>query len=524
MDYNNVASLLHEYNHFIIEEDWEKSRKDHPDFPQLNAFSDIFNQYAIDNYIAQVPLDLFDELPHAFIGLVTQNENIETVLIKKLNDEDVKLISFDKSITIDKSKFLNIWNGYILVIEENENPVNISSQKKNFNFFSILLIGILFVSIFLSNYFFNFLNVASESLIILNSLGFFLSYLAIKESFGFGNKHLFRVCSAIKNGNCNQVIKSTNANLLYNITYSDLSFVFYIYSFISSFFISKFPLLLSLNILFIPFSLITIILSILQQKFNIKKWCILCLGISLVTLFQSIVLFLISNYKLNINLEYSILSFFVFITIFTVWFFFKPLLVNYSELIFEKYQRGEIYKDKEVFNLYFRKNTVIPENDFSMLTLIKLNEANSSFNLVLVLSLSCEYCKSEYKKFRELMFYYDKKVNFIIVFNFNIDEIDNEMISVAENLYLLKDNPKIGTKAMDDFFIKNKSPNEWLQKWKQTSNSKLNFTHNNIEILNKNNISDTPCILINNRLYPKEYKIEDIKYFLNSIINTETIN
>ena len=67
---------------------------------------------------------------------------------------------------------------------------------------------------------------------MINGIGLSLSFLAIKESFGFGNKHLFRVCSAIKNGNCNQVIKSNNAILFFGITYSDLSFVFYIYSFI----------------------------------------------------------------------------------------------------------------------------------------------------------------------------------------------------------------------------------------------------------------------------------------------------
>ncbi len=518
MDYNNVNSLLKEYNHFIFEEDWEKSTKDHPDFPQLNAYSDIFNQYAIDNYFAQVPHHYFDELPSTFIGLVSQNESIETVIIKKINNDEVKLIYFDNSTTLNKTNFLNKWNGYILVIEENEKQLNISEAKKKLNFFPYILYSSTSLLFLLTNYFFNFLNIISLSLISVNFIGLFLSYLAIKESFGFGNKHLFRVCSAIKNGNCNQVIKSNNANLFFNITYSDLTFVFYFYSLIISFFISKFPLLISLNILFIPISLVIILYSIYQQKISIKKWCILCLGISLTTIFQSIVLIYFSNKSL-INLKYGVFSLFIFCSILLLYLLLKPILSNYSELIFEKYQRGAIYKDKEVFNLYFERNTFVLENDYPLLSFIKLNEINSTFNLSLVLSLNCEYCKSEYKKFRELMFYYDKKINFNILFNFDTNEIDNNLILVVKNLYDKKDNVSMCIKAMDDFFINNDSPIEWLKKWKNEEKISYEVAYKNIEILNKNNITDTPCVLINNRLYPKEYKIEDIRYFLNSFIS-----
>ena len=122
------------------------------------------------------------------------------------------------------------------------------------------------------------------------------------------------------------------------------------------------------------------------------------------------------------------------------------------------------------------------------------------------------------------MFYYDKKVQFNIIFNFDLNEIEKEMLLIAENIYLLKDNPNIVIKALDDYFIKNDSPTHWLKKWRKDDNLHSKITYNNIDILNNNNITDTPCILINNRLYPKEYKIEDIKYFLNSLISSETDN
>ena len=62
-------------------------------------------------------------------------------------------------------------------------------------------------------------------------------------------------------------------------------------------------------------------------------------------------------------------------------------------------------------------------------------------------------------------------------------------------------------------------PISYLKKWKNEENKSDNVANKNIEILNNNNITDTPCVLINNRLYPKEYKIEDIRYFLNSLIS-----
>ncbi len=515
MDYKNVSSLLIEYNCFIIEEDWSKSSKDHPDFPEINAFADIFNQFAIDNYIAQVPLDYFEDLPYTFLGLVSHDENIETAIIKKINNEEVKLVFFDNEIIIKKSNFLKIWNGYILVIEENDYPVNISEKKKKFNFIAQISFVITILTFLISNYFFNVLKIKSIFLVSVNAIGLFLSFLAVKESFGFGNKYLFRVCSALKNGNCNQVIKSQNAHVFLSLTYSDLSFVYYFSSFFISIFFSKFPELITLNILLIPISLTTILFSIFQQKLVLKKWCALCLGISFITLLQSVIII----YNINFNLKFGVFSLFIFSGVLNLYLLVKPLLNNYSELMFEKYQRGTIYKDKEVFNLYFERSSLIPENEFSSLTFIKLNNSKTFFNLTIVLSLNCDFCKSEYKKFKELMFYYDKKINFNVLFNFDRNEIDNNLILVVENLYHIKDNVSMSLKAVDDFFINNTSPIEWLKKWKNEENMSDNVAYKNIEILNNNNITDTPCVLINNRLYPKEYKIEDIRYFLNSLIS-----
>ena len=522
MNYKLILSILKEQNYFIIEGDWERSVKDHPDFPQLNAIADILSQYGIDNYIAQVPQELFDDLPDIFIGIVSYDNHLESAVINKINAEKIKISFFDSAMNVDKQEFLKIWNGYTLVIEENEKKQLIQTTKtESHNHFPFFILGFLFISFLISNYFFNFLNSFSVSLLIVNGLGLFLSYLAIKESIGFSNKYLFKVCSTIKNGNCNQVIKSNNANLFYGMTYSDFSFIFFTYSFFITFFIKNYSVLLSLNIFFLPISIITIIFTIYQQKFVLKKWCLLCLGISVLVLTQSIIIIVFSGFQNAFNIHSFFLLTFVFLFITTLWYFLKPQFNRLSELMFEKYQRGEIYKDKEVFDLYFIRSAVILKRDFENLLPIKLNFAENHDTLTLILSPNCDYCKYEYLNLKKILFYFKHKINISVIFNFDKSEVDENIIELTEILYNLKDDIGKSTEALDDFLIKNFSAKKWLKKWKPLNPILTEITSNNIEILKENNITDSPCLLFNNRLYPKEYKIEDIKYFLNGIINTD---
>lgn len=511
MNYKNVSILLKEYNYVIMEEDWINSTKDHPDFPQINAFVDILSEYAIPSYIAKVPLSLYKELPNTFIGLVTQDGQPETVIVTKLLNSKTKLTFYNNTIIINQADFVNIWDGYILVIEENEKPANVS-YTKHYSRNIVNILPVFLLSIFcISSYFYCYIDWSSLLLIAINSIGLFLSYLALKESFGFGNKSLFIVCSSIKNGNCNQVIKSSNATLLFGVTYSDLSFVFFTYSFLISFFALTFPYFLLFNILLIPFLFIIVLYSIYQQKFIIKQWCILCLGISFVSITQALILVL--NFDFYFNFQYVVLSLIILSSILILWMAIKPIISHYSELIFEKYQRDKIYKNEEVFGLYFMRSSRISNEDFQKLSAINLNNVNTPLSLTIILSLNCEYCKFEYAKFRKLMFYHDKTIGFNILFDFNLDQIETSLISVLENLYLLNKTNMV-VQALDDFFIGNKSTNDWLKKWGQQKNFHSSLIYNNIKILNMNKITDTPCMLINNCLYPKEYKIEDVRYFL----------
>ncbi|WGH75238.1 vitamin K epoxide reductase family protein [Tenacibaculum tangerinum] len=519
MDYHKITTLLKEYNYFIIKEDWDKSVKDHPDFPQLNSIADIFNQYGIDNYIAQVPKELFDDLPEIFIGMVDFDGSIETLIVNISDKSSINLIFFDSVSQVTKDEFLRIWNGYILVIEENEQTIDTPKKIIDFKpYFSKLLLLLVFISFSIMGYYFNFLNYKSASLLFINSLGIFLSFLAVKESLGFGNKHTFKVCSTIKNGNCNQVIKSESAHLFLGITYSDLSLIFFLFSFIISLFVKNHPEVLSLNFVILPLTIGVIILSIYQQKNILKKWCIICLGISFLALIQSLII--ISSFEVNIITSFRSLffSFFIYLLVFTLFYNVKPLLNKLSDLTFEKYQRGEIYKNKEVFDLFSKNEILIPKKDYEDLFSIKLNNIESKNTLTLVLSLDCSYCKSVYNSFRNLFFYYKNKVNFKVIFNFEKDKMDEHNIEIINRIYSFRHDVKKATQSLDEFLLMNYTSHKWLRKWKKKDSSFTEKILKNIEILESNNLTDTPCLLINNRLCPKEYRVEDIKYFLNSII------
>lgn len=513
--YKHIVDILKSHNYFILKEDWVSSSRQHPDFPQINAIAEIFNYYGIENFIAQVPNNLLESLPKKFISLLHINGIPETVLIDQTNEEKVGVMYFDgKYEKFDRQKFLKKWSGYLINIEDADEPIKISTKKHNFQNLFLWLILLALVPVFmyitLSNTIFN----SKSFLLFLSSLiGVFINFFALKESLGFNNKIVNRVCSSLKKGNCNQVLRSNHSFIFKNISLSDLSFSYFLYSIIVSLFVFKFPELITIHVISLPFAMLLIGKAIYLQWAVIKKWCLLCIGISLIVLIQTVIL--VSEYRYEITFSGFIFGSAVFLSILLTLLLIKIPLLQYSDLIFERFQTGEIYKNSEVFFSYLNSQKKIDLFDFEQLKKLNLNELESEINLTFILSTDCDYCKGEYLKVKKLLSYFKNRVRFNLVFDINITDDKPKTREFIERLYQIKkDKPKL-LNALDDYFIKNYTASKLINKWGSDDQDFYNVVSSNSKILNKYGINDTPCLLINNQLYPKDYKIEDVKYFIN---------
>ena len=73
--------------------------------------------------------------------------------------------------------------------------------------------------------------------------------------------------------------------------------------------------------------------------------------------------------------------------------------------------------------------------------------------------------------------------------------------------------------ALDDWHIKEMSLEDWLKKWKQTEISETTKSELEKQYLFclENNLNYTPVIVFDNNLYPKEYDLEELKYFISDL-------
>ena len=82
-----------------------------------------------------------------------------------------------------------------------------------------------------------------------------------------------------------------------------------------------------------------------------------------------------------------------------------------------------------------------------------------------------------------------------------------------------KTNEQFIKEAISDWYINFNSKDDWIKKW---GNAALTVSLNNqirkqYKWCIENNFNYTPVKIINHKLYPNEYTIDELQYFLNEI-------
>lgn len=474
----------------------------HPNYPSLYAITDTFNLLGIENIAAQVPKEQFLDLPNSFLAYYAN----EIVLIDKEN----ALITIQKDKEgkkkISTDDFLKDWNGIVIAIEPNE-----VIEKQNTSFFrnKFLLIGAILISLFL----FQFVNFSIPFVLNLglSLVGLFISILIIDEKLNTSDGVISKICSFSEKTSCDSVIKSEDAKLTKWLDFSDLPILFFATSVISI--LINQNSVGTINLLAV-LSLPVIGYSIWLQKIRLEKWCVLCLGVSTVLIFQSVLFFI---YTKDFNFNY-IASLQAIVLVFPIWFFIKPVLFTKVEV--EK-KNLELLKFKRSFSIFNSlQKEVIDETQLQLLPKIELGNPSAKVNVTLILSPSCGHCHTAFKDGLELISNYSQKVNLSVFFNLNPDNGGNPYFSIAENLLQInKDYPNKIEEAISDWHIKKMDLVQWKSKWEQKD---IEYTieknlRTQYEWCVANEFNYTPVKLVNNKLFPKEYELSELKYFVSEL-------
>lgn len=476
----------------------------HPNYPSLLAVTDSLEQQKIENVAARVPFIHTNQLPNRFITQL-KRDNVDYYLVTKIENDFV--IENEKGVkTIINSDALEkIWSGIVLLIEENENAVvEHSLTKSTFKFSSILLL-ITFISVFKYD-----LNITYIVFLFLSGFGLYISVEILKTYFKENKNNESKFCSVNKSFSCYSIINSKDYAFSKYVEFADLPIVFFASAFFSQILgLKVFEYFGWVSLFSFPF----LVYSIYLQKNVLKKWCLLCLIISL--LITSIgVLFLI-NFKNNTYSKHDLISLlFILLLFLSAWFLIKKVLIKSKSNL---HKLNSLLRFKRNPDVFAKISAPIASRDqFELIDKIVIGNKKAKNTLRLFLSPICPHCHTAFKKSKELQLKYSEKLKLEVCFNVNINNLDNPYLVVYKTIIYLynaqNDDYKI---ALDDWHDRNLSISEWENKWGVENN----FVQENEQIEKQyqwclyNDLNYAPIKIFNNRILPDVYELDELFYF-----------
>lgn len=480
----------------------------HPNYPSLYAITDTLSLLGIENIAAKVLKEQFFELPVSFLSYF--NEGL--ILVEKIENEVYITSEDNKRVSISFENFINDWNGIVLVVESNNIRDEFKNKIKYLNY--LILIVSLLIAYFFKNqgtfYFLSFLG------FLLSFVGFLAGIFVVEEKYGVDENQLtLKICSFSESTSCSKVIKSSSPLISRWVEFSDLPILFFASALISQLLNGESIFIISLlSILSLPL----VAYSIWLQKVKIKKWCILCITVSSILLFLSILGWF--NQK-DLSFKVTTDFFIIGIIVSVVWFIIKLNISNNANLTKENLDLMKFKRNPFIFKSLLKK--VSSYDSINSFNRILIGKKDVPINLTLILSPSCSHCHIAFEESLEIYKQFEDKINISILFNVNPNNKLNNYLNVVFMILMInkKDSNKI-LEAIRDWHIEKLSLEEWFVKWGNNATNN-DFENEKLDLeqqynwCQKNNFNFTPVRLVNDTIYPTEYSVSDIKYFISEL-------
>ena len=355
---------------------------------------------------------------------------------------------------------------------------------------------------------------------LLAAFGLYLNYLILKKKIGFKSGNLDRLCSVTTKNSCSSIFNNDRDQFFLNISFSDLSVIYFTFSAILSFFIYQLGLSNSLFI-FTALSTPIIIYSIYYQLFRLKELCLICMTMNFFIILQTILLASINYSSFKYNAQALLIFGLLFIIIFSLWMMFKEKITFFQDAYASYLDFHQLIRKKNIYNTHQQKHNSDKFNlvGLTTISIVDITE-NIANEIYLVVSPNCAGCSLAYKDLKKLLSYYPNEVNANLIFDLRIisDEVKNVFSRMIE-LSLFRD-PHLEV-ALDEWFLKKVSPKMWLKKWGEVKDLYLDVYRvikNLSKFLDTNNINYTPVIIFNELEVSNFYRIKDLIYFMNEAI------
>ena len=494
----------------------EKVYNEHPFKNSMYAFSDLLNDYGVDNVSIQLLEE--DKDITKLEAPVIVSMGLDISVVSKIEPDFVTIATLNNNkATITINNFHEFWNGIALLAEPKTKSIEPNYLKHkltdSYNFVqkSVLILfvaSLFFYTIWSKNI---YQSLGLMSLLAVNLAGIFVSFLLVMKHYKIQSNYADKICSLIQEGNCNEILDSDASKLFGMIGWGEIGLSYFSANCILLlFFPGLLPLLAIINVCALPYSF----WSVWYQKFKAHSWCTLCLivqGLLWLVFTGNLVFGYFEHIPEAIALPNLIVLFCAYGIPFIVINLLLSLIVGKSKAESMAQEFNSLKAHDDVITALLQKQPHFEVDKTS--SQILFGNRNAEILVTILTNPHCNPCARMHKKLAEIL--QDENGKFCIQYIFSsfreeFDESSQFMISTYLNKPL-SDTCRIyhewftaGIRDRFVFFEQNKVP----------------YDENCINEFNKHNewkenakLKATPTVLVNGYKLPEKYKIEDIRFF-----------
>lgn len=514
-NFSFLFQYLKKENINIDQDEFIFQAQSHADYPSLLAVSDTLSFFNIDNLATRIDFDDIIHLPERFVALLNGTNNKPFLALVEKNGKGFKFQQENTLVKVSGNAFKDIFQNIVLLAEKEE--VDQEKTIAKFNPALLLLLSAVFFIAFL------FLSKVSVSVILfslLSVIGVYFSVEAIFKELGIQSKFSESVCTITASADCDSVIKSKGLSFLEKFNYTNFGATFFITQLLmlfvmqvankaNAFFEVQFVLLLCA----IPVTF----LSVYHQAVIAKKWCPICLFIIGLLYIELLLIYFVNP----VAIQFDVLNTVIFLFLFTMTYF----LVNMIKVVFKlkNAQRNALLtanRFKRNFKLFKSAlndadSVIIEKNANAMI----VGNPDAKLCITVVTNPFCGFCKEAHKIVENIYKTYKEDVCINFQFNYNIEREKEKSKEIHHKLVQIyfDQGPELFMESLKNWFEKDIAPTYdkvFMNELKINEILNQQFLSNQ-----RNNITFTPCIVLNNAFFPKFYDRNDLIYFIPELLD-----
>lgn len=510
--YNLFIDILHRLHVKHITETSLQFFEQHPNKDNMYGLSEMLRSYQIETLGVMLPAreEFLRQLECPFVAYADH----ELVLVSQLTQDTVTYIWNGKDITLHYSDFINQWSGAILGFEASKDSIepdyNSKRREQLLNKLAktVLMASILaawFCLFFIQPFQWSFSIIA----VLFSIMGVFVSYLLVQKQVTGASEYGDRICSLLLHAkDCNKVLDSEYSEF-FGISLSSIGLGYFLCNLLLFLDSRNMGCMLLVSILSLAFTF----WSLWTQKFRVKQWCTLCLLI-LVCLWVNTLTFWLSH-----KADFTTIQPLRLIGVGCLYLSFMLAIHFYVK---SRKDIGELAKVKRQYNSVRMNETVFEalleqQKQYSVDKSIGLliGNKNAENCITIVSNPHCSPCARLHNNIEKL--YHRSGQNLCIQFiltSFNKELEASAMLLIQQYQQLNNDIKFLD--LLTEWYAKGKSDKEaFYQQYKLNRSDEIMLTQyaKQKRWIQQIHITTTPTVLINGRLMPKQYELEDISYF-----------